>query len=441
MKKFVSRIHPKIRHSRISELALMVLIGKRRDIISGIPHIESVIGEMCPVHFSDYSVVMSIVKEVSSQLDEKIPTSHLEAKVAYDLCKKAFFKMPPWKPKKSIVMISAGFGCGAWRMDFPASVVVDSDVVVDVISNKSSISMDDYDVIRVQWLHDWVTFEALTRLKVQGKRIIIDLDDDLLSIPDSNPASNAIGCSSKAAILSIMSISDCVTVSTDIVAERMREELPQYTSDPVPIVVIPNSIDTRHGWRQPGDCFSKDGFLRIFWFGSNTHNDDWKMIIPSIDKILKERDNVRLVIWGTIPLIMEEYAEADHWKGRVEFQSGRHSEDFFKSLGESLVADIGIAPLQNNRFNQAKSNIKFIEYSLAGVPVVASDVSPYSGSISNDVDGILVSNADDWYDKLVFLLDNPVARTEMAIAARNTVCSRFDILSLRNDWRKAILGE
>lgn len=441
MKKFVSRIHPKIRHSRISELALMVLIGKKREIIGGIPHIESVTGGMCPVHFSDYSVVMSIVKNVSSQIGDKVPGTHLEAKEAYDLCKKAFFTIPAWKPRKSVAMISAGFGCGAWRMDFPASVVVDSDVVVDVVDSKSYISMEEFDVVRVQWLHDWVTFESLMRLKLQGKRIIFDLDDDLLSIPDSNPASKAIGYSSQAAILSMMAISDCITVSTDVVAERMRESLRSYASENIPIVVIPNAIDTRHGWRQPGDCFSKDGFLRIFWFGSNTHEDDWRMVIPAIDRVLMERENVRLAIWGSVPSIMEEYSEKDHWKGRVEFQSGRHSDDFFRSLGENLVADIGIAPLQDTWFNQAKSNIKFIEYSLAGVPVIASDVSPYSGSISNGVDGFLASNIDEWYEKLIFLLDSQVAKLEMATAARNTVCSRFDILSLRNDWRKAILGE
>ena len=40
--------------------------------------------------------------------------------------------------------------------------------------------------------------------------------------------------------------------------------------------------------------------------------------------------------------------------------------------------DIALAPLAANPFNEARSNLKFLEYSLAGAATVASAVGPFS---------------------------------------------------------------
>ena len=44
-----------------------------------------------------------------------------------------------------------------------------------------------------------------------------------------------------------------------------------------------------------------------------------------------------------------------------------------------LNVDISLAPLENNRFNQSKSNIKALEGTAIGVPMICSNVGPYKG--------------------------------------------------------------
>ena len=43
----------------------------------------------------------------------------------------------------------------------------------------------------------------------------------------------------------------------------------------------------------------------------------------------------------------------------------------------SLNLDLAIAPLEINRFNEAKSNLRILEYGALGLPVVCTDIFPY----------------------------------------------------------------
>jgi hypothetical protein len=47
----------------------------------------------------------------------------------------------------------------------------------------------------------------------------------------------------------------------------------------------------------------------------------------------------------------------------------------------ALNLDVAIAPLEINAFNEAKSNLKLLEYGALGYPVVCSDIVPYQGPL------------------------------------------------------------
>ena len=54
--------------------------------------------------------------------------------------------------------------------------------------------------------------------------------------------------------------------------------------------------------------------------------------------------------------------------------------DYPKRLA-SLNLDLALAPLEDNTFNQCKSNLRLLEYGACGFPVVCSDVRPYQGDL------------------------------------------------------------
>lgn len=434
---YIPKIHPYIRRSRIPELACMVVSGNKHGIVGSYGNIETNDGKPQYIHMDDYKAIIGLSKLCKIKSIGSIK----DAMDVYEECVRGFSNMPSLVPSRKVAMASCGFGCGAWRMEFPAIAMskLNRDVLFDVVtSTNSNIPLEEYDTIVMQWITDWTSYGRILELKSKGKRIVYDIDDDVFSIPTSNPAKKHISYVSQAAMTAIMSISDCVTVSTDVIAERISKNI-----DPkVPIHVIPNSIDTRNGWRKVGDCFSDDGFKRIFWFGSNTHDEDWKIVTPAIDRILRERGDVRLVLWGHIPKpIVDNYSNEPHWQERIEYAKGGNHEDFFNCLANNANADIGIAPLLDDYFNKAKSNIKFIEYTLAGMPVVASDNSPYSKSIVNNVNGLLCTTEDDWYSSISSLIDNRNERIRLCRNARSHVEDNFDIIKHANKWQKAILGD
>ena len=51
-------------------------------------------------------------------------------------------------------------------------------------------------------------------------------------------------------------------------------------------------------------------------------------------------------------------------------------EDYPTKLA-SLNLDLAVAPLERNRFNEAKSNLRLLEYGILGWPTIASDIHPY----------------------------------------------------------------
>jgi hypothetical protein len=61
----------------------------------------------------------------------------------------------------------------------------------------------------------------------------------------------------------------------------------------------------------------------------------------------------------------------------------------------ALGLDVAVAPLEDHPFNRAKSNLKLPEYGILGLPVVASDITPY-----RDSPAILARSASDWIDAL-----------------------------------------
>ena len=150
--------------------------------------------------------------------------------------------------------------------------------------------------------------------------------------------------------------------------------------------------------------------IKIGYFsGSITHNENFDLIRSAILKILKEFPQTELHLVGhlTIPDEMKNYKK----------QLIVH--DFLDwTLLPSLVAemDINLAPLVDNVFNRAKSEIKWLEAALVNVPTIASDLGSFAQMISGGGTGILASDTE-WYEKLKELIISSEKREILATNA------------------------
>jgi glycosyltransferase involved in cell wall biosynthesis len=102
----------------------------------------------------------------------------------------------------------------------------------------------------------------------------------------------------------------------------------------------------------------------------------------------------------------------------------------------SFEFDIGLAPIVDIPFNRAKSWIKAIEYTAAGIPVVMSDVAEYRRLHEEYGIGRLASSPDDWIRHLSELRDYPVRVKE---AKENREKLRpLDVRTMASNWDKVL---
>ncbi|MBA6060317.1 glycosyltransferase [Pseudomonas juntendi] len=83
--------------------------------------------------------------------------------------------------------------------------------------------------------------------------------------------------------------------------------------------------------------------------------------------------------------------------------------------------DIALAPLENTIFNNAKSNIKFIECGSQGVPVIASPRDEFKAAITHGVNGWLCESQNEWFTQLEKLIKDPKILHRVSLKARESV--------------------
>ena len=139
------------------------------------------------------------------------------------------------------------------------------------------------------------------------------------------------------------------------------------------------------------------------------------MLAPVLLQLLDEYENLTVELAGTDPIDGLEH-------DRLSYLEWVEIEKYADVLSRF---DIGVAPLVDNRFNRCKSDLKYLEYGMIGLPVVASAVAPYEGSVEHGVNGLLARNPKDWLKHLRRLVVEEETRTRLGAAARDFAEARL----------------
>ncbi len=296
--------------------------------------------------------------------------------------------------------------------------------------NEITLEHDAYILHRVTqpiWL------EVAEKLKSKGKKVFIEWDDDLWHIPVWNPAWRHIDQIARDVILESFNLADGLIASTEPLAAVMSQ-----LSSGKHVHVLPNLIDLEQ-WPEPGP--THDGEVRILWAGSVHHYKDMEVVVDPLEQILLKHKNVRVLFFGDMPDSMAEYTRIHYshlgvmiphhrYNGRVGFVQPVELENYPETL-RLLEPDIALCPLVDETFNHSKSNIKWMEMSLAGAAVLASDSPPYQ-CIKNWQDGDLIS--DNWYGAIEYLITEPGERKRIASTARTRIIKEFSWQHSKQKW-------
>ena len=153
----------------------------------------------------------------------------------------------------------------------------------------------------------------------------------------------------------------------------------------------------------------------VIFYGSGTkaHKLDFeRMLLPALMEIDRRfSDKVRIVIAGHPPVGLDSRAIS-----RFEFVPfTSDTESYWALLGQ---ADINLSVLRRTTLTSAKSEIKWLEAAMFGVPSVVSATDTFEGVIADGEDGFLAADADGFVEKLSLLVKDPTRRRAMGEAAR-----------------------
>lgn len=370
---------------------------------------------------------------------------------------------------KILGCISDFDGCGYFRMQMPfkyLNMTTDCHAKIVYKFREEDIKWADLVVMQKPHLEQTVPFlEYCNQMK---KAVVVEMDDLLTDVPDSNPAHQYFK-DRKGKILDFIKGADACTVTTDF----LKKVNNSFNSN---IHVLPNSLDIEEFKKYKlgsnedvirGLVFANPSGLRsrnklhqvlpqkdvlnklrnktkIMWWGSPTHCRDTVIVEKTLAKIAKEYPDVLIVVMGMISSTWLK--EFDGMHDQLVLITPVQTSVFHKTLSylTGLGETITIAPIEDNLFNRSKSNLKVIEGMGLKCPVIASNVENYSKTIIHGINGLLANNtldeegiATEWYACLKQLLDNKVLANFMAENGYNTVTRDYNISSTVNMWHSA----
>jgi|GEM_PF-500367 len=261
--------------------------------------------------------------------------------------------------------------------------------------------------------------EFIAEAHRQNKKCFFDCDDlifdvrhtgQLSYIQDMSPKERSQYDEGVWGYRNLLELCDGAITSTSTLADQMRQV--------TPAVLVNRNVASEEMVARAADAVERiprndDGVLIGYFSGSLTHNDDFAMITPALVALMDARPNVRLKLAGPL----DPASELARYRDRIvtaPFMGWRAMFD------ELATVDINLAPLTPTVFNAAKSENKWIEAALVGVPTVASDVGAFADMVEDGQTGLL-AGPDGWLEALERLVDDASLRQQLGTQAHDFV--------------------
>lgn len=258
--------------------------------------------------------------------------------------------------------------------------------------------------------------KLFTQARDAGAKVIFDLDDYLLRLPDEHPNFNEYEHNRPALEQSISS-ADLVTTSTQVLASRILASS---------MVVVPNELAPQLWFSGEDKSIGSEGSINFLFAGTISHGPDWKLIERQVVEWLDSNSMCNLYVVGVtdkglprhsqIHRLVPPRAAIASYPAYVNWIRGQQRFHF------------GLAPLISNEFNSMKSDLKLLEYSALGAKTLASPVGPYLNTLAPRDNYDLV-NDDQWFSALS-AASSTFASTSVENQFKSSVATDF---SLRND--------
>ncbi|WP_454061345.1 glycosyltransferase [Candidatus Nitrospira salsa] len=267
--------------------------------------------------------------------------------------------------EKNISVLVSDTICGAVRLVMPLLACIKTLGVHGKIfnalenDNVKNALPEGPDEVWLSHRTNVIDADILKMARHKGTRVVHDIDDLIWNVPDDNPNASLERIRSPK-LREFLPLVDCVTVATDPIKNFL-------STWGIESFVLPNCLFPQdwaglstqsRGGRRP----------RVGWAGqTRVHMADLALLNAVIEAL---GDEVEWVFLGDAPECMKN--------SRIPNQVYPMAaiEDYPQALA-NLHLDVALAPLELNEFNEAKSDIRILQYGILGYPVIATDIYPH----------------------------------------------------------------
>jgi glycosyltransferase involved in cell wall biosynthesis len=279
----------------------------------------------------------------------------------------------------------------------------------------------DYDVVILQYGAGKQWFQLIHELRDAGVTVLYEIDDYVhgLRKARSHELNFAFGSQRLRQMELVMRATDGIIGSTAFIARRYRSFNPRTWE-------CGNGIDLRR-YARPRPPRSG---VTIGWAGGVGHKASLARWEPALRAVLRARPETRFVSVGhpAAKAFVDEFG--------TERAIALPSADIEVYPASMTLFDLSIAPSAENNQFRGKSDLRWLEASAIGIPLVAHpDVYP---EIQDGVTGIHASTSDEAEAALLRLVDDAEERERIGAAAHEYVAEHRSAQAMAENWRDVL---
>jgi len=372
-----------------------------------------------------------LIKVWGSELaNDKFYNRHLSLITPYDVEQDIVIDWKPHRKDRPRVLASPlTSGAGQYRVVEPLEMLQDqgmvqSSVIMPMADRKTRI-LQPVELIRalpdtlvLQHSVDDAQLSLIEQYKKALPQVhIVQMVDDLLGfVPEKHPNRRFQSREGHLRMVEALKKSDSMIVTT----EPLKDHYDKYIKN---VKIIPNCLTPK--WLSIKPVKKSKTRLRVGWIGAGQHQGDLE-IINEVVKLLSDR--VDWIFMGMHTEQVKSYIK--------EFHSFVSIKDYPEKMA-SLDLDIAVAPLEDNWFNQCKSNLRLLEYGAMGWPVVCSDVFPYQSYEPPVIR--CKNNVEEWVGAINELIDNESKRVKLGQDLNIWANNKFNLDGWSTKWLNALI--
>jgi glycosyltransferase involved in cell wall biosynthesis len=280
----------------------------------------------------------------------------------------------------------------------------------------------DYEVVVLQQPVGEEWLRAIRDLQARGTTVLFEIDDYLQAVRkiETHELSGHMNREWLRKAELNMRIADGIVCSTPYLARRYRKFNER-------LWVCQNGIDLkRYAYGRPPEGAP----VTIGWAGGVGHVASVRRWLPAVAAVLRDRPDVRFSTVGSA--FADELVE--------EFGAERCRSLPFAPLemypASVSTFDVALAPSGNNNLFRGKSDLRWLEASALGIPVVG-DPKVYP-DIEDGVTGLAASTAEEAEAAILRLVDDAAERRRMGEAARAHVTEHRRIEVAAGQWAEVL---